>query len=358
MQRRGRWRWGLLTLLVAGMAFGARRDGGTEPRDRTEDLACLECHGDPEQETDLDSEETLSLYVDAGVLARSVHDDVDCTECHTDLKGQSEKHKAKPFPKRREFTIAYSEQCKDCHFQNFTRSLDGVHHGLQAKGKTEAAVCVDCHGAHDIGKASQPRSRISRTCAKCHEKISQAYSKSVHGSALEEKENPDVPSCTDCHRAHDIVDPRQDAWLLETPQMCGRCHTNEKMMAKYKLSTQVLSSYLQDFHGATVELQKGSGGGKPVTALCTDCHGIHDIQKVNDPGSKVMQANLVETCRKCHKDASADFPNAWLSHYEPTMERAPLVYLVGLFYRFLIPFMIGSLILQIALHLWRVVVNR
>jgi len=344
-------------VLLATNAW-ARRDGGTEPRDRTEDKACLECHADRELETDLESEEILGLSVDAETLARSVHSDVDCTECHTDLKGKGDDHKAKPFPTRREFTIRYSEVCKDCHFQNFTRSLDGVHHGLQAKGKTEAAVCADCHGAHDMGKPSEPRSRISRTCAKCHEKISNAYAKSVHGSALQEQENPDVPSCTDCHRAHDIIDPRLNAWRLETPQMCGRCHTNEKMMAKYKLSTKVLSSYLQDFHGATVELQKGSGGGKPLTALCTDCHGIHDISKVDAPSSKVMQANLVETCRTCHPDASADFPAAWLSHYEPTLTRAPLVYLVGLFYRFLIPFIIGSLILQIALHLWRVVVNR
>ena len=72
----------------------------------------------------------------------------------------------------------------------------------------------------------------------------------------------------------------------------------------------------------------------------------------------MLQANLVETCRKCHPDATADFPAAWLSHYEPTLTQAPLVYAVGLFYRFFIPFIIGGLVLQIALHLWRVVVNR
>lgn len=358
MRRRGR-RWGWMSAaLWSAVALAARRDGGTEPRDRTEDLACLECHADQEAEADLDSEEVLSLYVSPEALLASVHGDVDCTECHTDLKGQGDKHKAKPFPTKRDFTIRYSELCRDCHFQNFTRSLDGVHHGLQAEGKTEAAVCVDCHGAHDVGKASVPRSRISRTCSKCHEKISLAYSKSVHGSALEEKENPDVPSCTDCHRAHDIADPRANAWRLETPQRCGKCHTDEAKMAKYGLSTQVLASYLEDFHGATVELQRGSGGGKPVTALCTDCHGIHDIAKVDSPTSKVMQANLAATCRSCHPGASADFPSAWLSHYQPTFERAPLVFLVDWFYRLLIPFMIGSLVLQIALHLWRVVVNR
>ena len=233
-----------LATVIVLLATGAwaRRDGGTGPRDRTEDKACLDCHADKELETDLESEEILSLSVDAEALARLVHSDVDCTECHTDFKGKGDDHKAKPFPTRREFTIRYSEVCKDCHFQNFTRSLDGVHHGLQAKGKTDAAVCADCHGAHDMGKPSEPRSRISRTCAKCHEKISNAYAKSVHGSALQEEENPDVPVV---HRLpprprHHRPDARRLAPRARR-RCCGRCHTDEKLMAKYGLSTKVLS---------------------------------------------------------------------------------------------------------------------
>ena len=55
---------------------------------------------------------------------------------------------------------------------------------------------------------------------------------------------------------------------------------------------------------------------------------------------------------------SVDFPAAWLSHYEPTPQKAPVVWGVMLFYKLMIPFMVGGLVLQIALHLWRVVVNR
>ena len=64
------------------------------------------------------------------------------------------------------------------------------------------------------------------------------------------------------------------------------------------------------------------------------------------------------TCAKCHEGATENFPAAWLSHYEPTLEKAPLVWLVKVGYMILIPFMIGGLCLQILLHLWRVVVNR
>ncbi len=35
-----------------------------------------------------------------------------------------------------------------------------------------------------------------------------------------------------------------------------------------------------------------------------------------------------------------------------------LVYGVGVFYKIFIPFIIGGLVLQILLHLWRIVVNR
>ena len=95
-----------------------------------------------------------------------------------------------------------------------------------------------------------------------------------------------------------------------------------------------------------------------VAALCIDCHGVHDIAKANGQAAVAMQANLVQTCRRCHPGASENFSAAWLSHYEPSFSKAPLVYSVKIAYMVLIPFMIGGLVLQILLHLWRVVVNR
>ena len=61
---------------------------------------------------------------------------------------------------------------------------------------------------------------------------------------------------------------------------------------------------------------------------------------------------------RCHEGATESIPDARMSHYEPSWSRTPLVYAVTLGYKFLIPFMIGGLILQILLHIWRVVVNR
>ena len=322
--------------------------------------SCLGCHGRRGLDLTLASGELLSLKVDEAHFKKSSHKKLACTDCHAELKGALGEHPKRPLKSRRDFAIGYSEGCKKCHFQNYTDTLDSVHHAQLAKGKLGAAVCSDCHGAHDVTSPAEPRSRISKTCSACHQKISEAYVKSVHGQALASGESEDVPACTDCHRSHAIADPRTGAWRVKTPELCGNCHTNEKLMAKYKLSTKVLQTYLADFHGVTAKFQEGEKGQdqNPVVALCTDCHGVHDITKVDAPDSKVLQQNLLTTCRKCHPGVTADFPASWLSHYEPSLAKAPLVYLVKVFYTFFIPFMIGGLALQIILHLWRLVVNR
>jgi len=319
---------------------------------------CLGCHGaDPGMTMDLPGGDKVGIYVDVAVFGKSVHGEMlRCNDCHTDKKDYP--HESKPFASKRDLAVAYYEGCKSCHFANYTKTLDGVHYAVMAKGNRKAAVCTDCHGSHDIQRAAEPRTGISKGCARCHEPVFAVYTASVHGRGAEAN-NPDVPVCTDCHRAHDIVDPRNGALAARTPEVCGRCHTNSKMMAKYGLSTRVVDTYLRDFHGMSATLEsKGKVNRKSFAAVCTDCHGVHDIQKSSDPASHTIQANLVQTCRKCHADATANFPKSWLSHYEPTPQKASLVWAVQLFYKLIIPFMVGGLVLQIALHLWRVVVNR
>ncbi len=326
----------------------------------TEAEKCLECHSTTNGENDirLESGELISLAVDGDRFLKSSHGKrLACSDCHVDLKGATDGHAVKRFANKRQFAINYSEACQKCHFSNYTDTLDSVHRAVLAKGNLEAAVCSDCHGAHDITAPGEPRAKISQTCATCHPKVAAEYVKSVHGQALVSG-NEDVPACTDCHRSHAIAGPSTVSWRVKSPEMCGTCHTNEKLMAKYKLSTKVLDTYLSDFHGTTVALDQGKNSANPVVALCTDCHGVHDIVKANDPNSPVLKANLLATCKKCHADATANFPSSWLSHYEPSLSKAPLVYLVKLFYSLLIPFMIGGLALQIVLHLWRIVVNR
>lgn len=319
---------------------------------------CLGCHSDQTLTRTVDDGSTVPLFVDGEKLAHSVHGaKVRCTECH---KGMGEM----PHPERRHasaaaFHASFLETCKSCHFDNYTKLVDSMHYRVLARGDARAPSCVECHGSHEIrARKGQPRTQVSQTCGKCHEGVQAKYAASVHGLALG-KGNGDVPACTDCHRAHDVGGPQDPEWLLSSPHTCGKCHSDAQRMAKYGLSTDVLRTYLADFHGTTATLARGGHNGKGrVTALCTDCHGVHDISKVDEPGSHVVKANVAATCQRCHPDAADTFPSAWLSHFRPSWENAPVVYAANLFYSFLIPFMIGGLAVHVLLHLWHAARSR
>jgi hypothetical protein len=71
-------------------------------------------------------------------------------------------------------------------------------------------------------------------------------------------------------------------------------------------------------------------------------------------GAEAMKASVARACEKCHTGASVAFPAAWLSHYEPSLQHAPLVFLVNLFYKIFIPFVVIGLVLHVVLDLYRV----
>src|ERR1035437_7808971 len=290
--------WKLLQYLVlfAGLMLISAGQAAPASPDPPSNDDCLTCHGKPDASSKLGDGEALSLYVDRQIFAHSVHGGkLACTNCHTNITA--------------------------------------------------------------VPHAARPRKQISATCAQCHVAVGAAYARSAHSDALA-KGNADVPVCTDCHRAHDNANPMTTASHLRISELCAHCHTNEKLMAKYGISTQVLTTYLPDFHGMTASLHRSEGlKSAMLTATCTDCHGVHDITWVKGPASGVIKANLLIRCQHCHKGAGPNLSSAWLGHYDPSLRHAPLVYLTKLFYMFFIPFVVGGLIIQILLHLWRVVVN-
>jgi hypothetical protein len=187
-------------------------------------------------------------------------------------------------------------------------------------------------------------------CQRCHSEIYSLYEKSVHGAALIGEGNPDVPTCTDCHGVHQLSGPSTEAsFHLFSPQICANCHADEVLMNRYGISTEVFETYITDFHGTTVVLfEKIAPDQETNKPVCIDCHGVHDMRKVDDPESSVIKENLLSTCRKCHPGATSSFPSSWLGHYKPSVNEAPLIFFVDLFYKVLIPVTIGGMVIFIA----------
>ncbi len=333
------------------------------------DDVCLECHGQPGATMQLENGDTLDLYVPAEAHQNSVHGEMGyaCVQCHTDV-GEY------PHPEfiaqdLRDATLQLNASCQRCHQSQFDLTMDSVHATALEGGNREAAVCSDCHTAHDVRRLIDPetgellpdaRAWIPQTCARCHSEIYNKYLDSVHGSALLEEGNPEVPTCIDCHGVHNIEDPTTAQFRLNSPQMCAECHTDPKIMDKYGISTHVLDTYVADFHGTSVVLFEQETPDADINKpVCFDCHGVHDIASADDPqkGLQVRQ-NLLVRCQVCHPDATENFPDSWMSHYIPSLEKNPLVYYVNLFYIIIIPVVIGGMGVLVVMDASRAGLNR
>jgi formate-dependent nitrite reductase cytochrome c552 subunit len=309
------------------------------------------------------------LTVDKHTFDTSVHGaaGVGCTDCHSTITKF-------PHPKfdaqdRRDATLQLYTACRQCHEDKYQLTLDSTHQKALAGGNNNAAVCTDCHGAHDVQAITNPdtgkmlaiaRVKIPATCARCHSAIYDQYKNSVHGSALIGEGNPDVPTCIDCHGVHNIADPTTDAFRLKSPNLCAKCHTDASKMSAYGISTQVLNTYVADFHGTTVTLfEKVTPDQQTNKPVCFDCHGVHNISRTDNPQTGLqVKENLLAACQKCHPDATTNFPDAWLSHYVPSADKNPLVYYVNLFYAIFIPAVIGGMILFVLSDLYRRAMDR
>jgi formate dehydrogenase gamma subunit len=330
---------GLLAVLCSAALAG-------EP---VQDRVCFKCHADQAQQAKFKDGTTLSVFIDKARFSQSVHGRKGqrCVECHADIEIDS--HPERELTSHRSYRVEISATCNRCHDKSAARMAKNAH----AKGGKDDPVCADCHNPHyDVTKPNGASTSLVQACAKCHAEISKMYSKSAHGAG-----HDGVPVCTNCHRLHEPTSADTTASRLHTVSLCETCHGDPKKMASYGLSTDVMQTYLQDFHGLAVRYSKtGNSSETAIKATCVDCHGFHNTPGKSGPGSLTMKSNLATVCRKCHPGATEQFSAAWLSHYIPSPDRAPMVYFAQLFYRVFIPFMVVGLLTLIAMdfvHLMR-----
>jgi cytochrome b subunit of formate dehydrogenase len=184
-----------------------------------------------------------------------------------------------------------------------------VHGRALASGNVNAPSCSDCHSSHGILPGRNARSKtnhwnIPATCGTCHADIKKVYDESVHGRAVAQGA-PDAPVCTDCHGEHAILassDPKSTVSSARVSIVtCGRCHSDERIEARYNLPTDRVPTFADSFHGLAAR------SGSQTVANCASCHGVHNIFRSSDPRSTVNAANLAHTCGTCHPGAGQTF---------------------------------------------------
>ena len=235
-----------------------------------------------------------------------------CIYCHS-----------RPITKRHlvdkvQLKINQEKLCLDCHLKHpdnpskFAKTLidyeKSVHGQAIMRGNANAAVCVDCHGAHRLEKANVPTSSINRhnvhnVCGKCHGDITKEYMKSIHGVGVQ-KGFKDAPTCSYCHGEHNIhAVPDVPEQAFSTSGMrfnvvvdnkmvfCVACHSDPVMMRKYNLTTvEVSHKWMpnQVKHWETVR--------------CVDCHSSNEGMNLHH--NILPREATVKQCEQCHSQNS------------------------------------------------------
>jgi predicted CXXCH cytochrome family protein len=350
---------GLLFTAFTGISFRADAAPAAAgvPQAKPSNDYCLGCHGQQGLTKALAGGESLSLTINQASFKVGVHyqQGVACVDCHTNIS--TFPHPDFTADSRRTVSLQLYTSCKNCHKEQYDKVLDSVHQKALAGGNFNAAVCTDCHNPHQQTRLTDqstgallPDARlgIPQICARCHSAIYDVYKQSVHGAALTDAGNSDVPTCIDCHGVHNIQNPTTARFRNDVPQLCAKCHTNAQVMSKYGISTQVLNTYVADFHGTTVTLFEQVSPNTPTNKpVCTDCHGVHDISLVDNQATGIaIKQNLLGKCQRCHPGVTtASFTDAWMSHFVASPSHFPLVYFVNLFYKILIPAVIGGMLI-------------
>lgn len=264
---------------AAGLRVIAPRDASR----RIPDRSCLECH------------DGVKAREARPIPAGTVHAGRACIDCHTTAGRKHGAETDSPLP---------AVSCGRCHVDEAGVVAATVHGRQHSKGDTIAPSCADCHGSHDIRRASDPASRvhpakIAAMCLDCHGRPdfveargirialnADSFAASVHGRPSPTLDRAVAASCVDCHGAHSIL-PRGEAAssvnFTHLAGTCGRCHAEEA--AQYAASS----------HG------RAAARGAHEAPACSDCHGEHGILSATDPRSPTHRlAAAQELCLGCH----------------------------------------------------------
>ncbi|MDZ7362496.1 MAG: cytochrome c3 family protein [candidate division KSB1 bacterium] len=236
----------------------------------------------------------------------------------------------------------------------FTAYSRSVHGRLTIAGIDSAATCSSCHGNHKIFASNNPASKvfhfnIPQTCGQCHQAIMQEYNDSVHGVAVA-RGSTDSPVCTDCHTEHGIESPKV-ATAPTAPrnvavETCGRCHASTRIVEKYGMRAERLSTFADSYHGLALR------SGRLSVANCGSCHGVHNILPSSDPRSMIHPSNLAATCGTCHPNAGENFTRGPV-HMTMEEKEGKTIAVIRFIYMTLIIVVIGGMFIHNALDFVR-----
>jgi predicted CXXCH cytochrome family protein len=189
---------------------------------------CGQCHGNEGMAKKHGLSSVYPLYIDSihgfalskeGLLVAA-----NCQSCHGSHRILSRKDPLSPT-----FKTNVPATCGKCHAGINADYLGGVHGKAIAAGNKDAPVCSDCHTAHAIEQPTADAFRMQSTpiCGSCHKEKFSTYRDTFHSQLGALGGYVETARCWDCHGAHEVLpasDPRSPVNQANLVVTCGRCH--------------------------------------------------------------------------------------------------------------------------------------
>jgi cytochrome b subunit of formate dehydrogenase len=203
-----------------------------------------------------------------------------------------------------------NDECLACHGDpTLNKEVNGKRVSLFVNPDTFKAsihggmfACVDCHT--DLKSSPHDGAPAKVSCATCHVEEQAVYDRSYHAKAIKAGDGQ-AATCVDCHGSpHELLpasDPKSRVNHANIPATCGACHGQKQVMEASGHSAQPFLSYEDSVHGRAV------AAGSEKAAVCTDCHGSHEILAASDPKSSIFKFNVPATCAQCHEPVKQAF---------------------------------------------------
>lgn len=263
----------------------------------TQNAECLACHG-------LAGEIEGKLKISEDNFLASCHRSLSCTDCHAVKPGEGKSE----IPHQKD--IPPPDCTASCHRADQSRRpgvdpllyADSVHgRAYLERGAEEVAKCWDCHGKHNIRDSADPASSVHRqniplTCSSCHEDMTVVVKYHIHSEAPYREYMKSVHGQALFEKG-----------LLQYAAVCTDCHGvhnikgvgESHLMAKQPQTCGachelIFNEYEQSIHG------RDALAGNMDSPLCVDCHGEHGIVSPEDRDSPVYGRNIPDTCSSCH----------------------------------------------------------
>ena len=156
------------------------------------------------------------------VAAGEVSAGATCTDCHGS-------HDVRPVrdPLSHGVPLATARRCSACHAAEAAAYWADAHGTLALRG-VPSATCVDCHLGHAVRNPADTAAHFAfaETCTRCHPAYGATFRENYHGQATRVGSER-AALCADCHTAHSVYpasDPRSSVSPGRRLATCRRCH--------------------------------------------------------------------------------------------------------------------------------------